>query len=96
MTAFDLPLPFPDFDGDTYQRDRDHARLSGQLGRVADALGNGNWWTLRQLATQTGDPEASISARIRDLRKGKFGGYTVDRENMGAGTWRYRMRRTDS
>lgn len=83
----------PDFDGDTYRHDRDHARLTGQLRRVADALADGRWWTLASLAAHTGDPEASVSARIRDLRKGKFGGYTVLAENVGAGRWRYRLAR---
>ena len=81
----------PDFDGATYERARDHQRLGAQLTRVADALSNGQWWTLAQLHRQTGDPEASISARLRDLRKGRFGGYRVRAECMGRGTWRYRM-----
>jgi hypothetical protein len=87
--------PPPDFDGATYRRDRDQARLRGQLGRVADALADGRWWTLASLSAHTGDPEASVSARLRDLRKGKFGGYTVLAENTGAGTWRYRLARAN-
>jgi len=84
--------PAPDFDGATYQRDRDHARLTGQLARVADALADGRWWTLAALAERTGDPEASVSARIRDLRKGRFGGYDVLAERAtDGGTWRYRL-----
>lgn len=85
------PGPTPDFDGATYRRDRDLARLTGQLRRVADALSDGRWWTLAALSSETRDPEASISARIRDLRKGKFGGWTVVAENLGAGLWRYRL-----
>jgi hypothetical protein len=88
--------PVPDFDGPTYRADRDHARLAGQLGRVADALADGRWWTLAALAERTGDPEASVSARIRDLRKGKFGGYTVLAESTGRGTWRYRLARANT
>lgn len=80
-----------DFDGATYQRARDHARLSGQLARVADALADGAWHTLAQLHQQTSDPEASISARIRDLRKGRFGGWTVEARSDGGGTWLYRL-----
>lgn len=81
----------PDFDGATYERDRDHQRLTGQLARVANALADGRWWTLAALAERTGDPEASVSARIRDLRKGRFGGYDVLADNAGGGTWRYRL-----
>lgn len=80
-----------DFDGATYRADRDRARLSGQLGRVADALSDGRWWTLAQLAVRCGDPEASVSARLRDLRKGRFGGYTVLAEPQDGGLWRYRL-----
>lgn len=86
-----VTVELPDFDGATYRRDRDHARLGGQLRRVADALADGCWWTLAALAERTGDPEASVSARIRDLRKGKFGGYTVEHRNDGGGLWRYRL-----
>lgn len=85
------PLSLLDFDGATYRRDRDQARLAGQLARVADCLADGAWWTLATLAARTGDPEASVSARIRDLRKGRFGGYTVQADNVGRGTWRYRL-----
>lgn len=85
------PATLLDFDGATYRRARDQARLGGQLGRVTDALADGRWWTLAQLAEHTGDPEASVSARIRDLRKGRFGGWTVVAENLGGGTWRYRL-----
>ena len=94
---YQLGLPFdgPDFDGATYRRDRDRARLGAQLVRVMDALSDGGWWTLSALHARTGDPEASISARLRDLRKGKFGGYTVTAENLGRGTWRYRLERKD-
>lgn len=83
----------PDFDGATYERERDLARLTGQLRRVADVLSDGLWHTLAGIAKVTLDPEASISARIRDLRKGKFGGWTVEHRNVGGGLWEYRLRR---
>jgi hypothetical protein len=51
----------------------------------------GGWWTLPQLAAATGYPEASISARIRDLRKPKFGGHTVERRHVSKGLWEYRL-----
>lgn len=34
---------------------------------------------------------ASISARLRDLRKPKFGGYVVERRRRTVGTWEYRV-----
>ena len=81
----------PDFDGETYDRKLDHKRLSGQLGKVHHALSGGSWWTLRQLANLTSAPEASVSARIRDLRKEKFGGYKIKTCRFAGGLWKYRM-----
>lgn len=84
----------PQFDGATYQPARDYARLQNQLGRVYRVLQSGRWLTLPEIASLTGDPEASISARIRDLRKEKFGGFAVEhRVRAGpSGLWEYRLR----
>ena len=81
----------PDFDGETYERARDHARLNAQLARVLTVLKDGQWHTLAGLSAQTGDPEASISARVRDLRKEKFGGYVVERRYVESGLFEYRL-----
>lgn len=82
----------PDFDGETYERERDHDRLHAQLYRVKLVLLDGKWHTLAEIAARTGDPEASVSARIRDLRKAKFGGYEIEREYVSKGLWQYRMK----
>jgi hypothetical protein len=52
---------------------------------------DGRWWTLSELAERCGGTEAAISARIRDLRKAKFGGGVVERERVSGGLWRYRV-----
>lgn len=65
----------------------DAARLGGQARRVITLMVDGTWRTLGEIATATGDPEASISARLRDLRRADHGGYTVDsrlRDGSGA------------
>jgi hypothetical protein len=37
-------------------------------------------------------PEASVSAQLRNLRKARFGGWTVDKRRRGeSGTWEYRV-----
>lgn len=83
-----------DFDGDTYDPAQDCVRLNRQLWDVAKAMGDNRWHTLHQLAAATGHPEASVSARLRDLRKRRFGAHQVDRRRKedGAGTWQYRLR----
>lgn len=82
--------PF-DFDGETYDRDRDQARLNGQLQRVYEAILDGSWHTLAELAVACQGSEAAVSARLRDLRKPRFGEHTIDREYVGNGLWRYRL-----
>lgn len=53
---------------------------------------DGSWHTLPEIAAGTGDPEASISARLRDLRKPRFGSYVVDRRRRSQGLFEYRLR----
>ena len=71
----------------------DTPRLTAQLERVRAVMAGGDWWTPEQLEAATGDRWASISARIRDLRKSWAGGHTVERERVkdGGGTFRYRL-----
>ena len=83
--------PLNNFDGATYDHARDGKRLGAQMEAVFDVMKNGNVRTLPQLAEITGYPESSISARLRDLRKPKFGGHRVDREYLGRGLWSYRL-----
>jgi len=79
-----------DFAGVTYDEDRDHDRLAKQLRRVVDAMQDMQWHTLAQLSEITGDPEASVSARIRDLRKPPRY-FVIEREYVHRGLWRYRI-----
>jgi hypothetical protein len=81
---------WPDFDGETYVRERDHDRLNAQLARVLAVMRDHQWHTLDGVATITGDPPASVSARLRDLRKDKFGGLAIERRYVAAGLWEYR------
>jgi len=80
-----------DHDGQTYERERDKVRLNNQTQRVYDCVKDGWWRTLAQIADATKSPEASISARLRDLRKPKFGGHTIERRHVAAGLWQYRL-----
>jgi len=81
----------PHFDGKTYDPALDHTRLTGQLKKIKDLMQDGAWWTYAQIQAHfPGMSTTSISARIRDLRKDKFGGYDVCGERIGGkgGTWR--------
>lgn len=81
------------FDGVTFDEKRDGKRLQQQLHTVRALALTHDWWTLHELAKTTGFPEASVSARLRDLRKAKFGGYNVERKYVDRGIWAYRVTR---
>ena len=79
------------FDGDTYDRRQDKNRLWTQLEAIKDlSLTDERWYTLAQIkgilkhGYRLTATEASISARLRDLRKARFGSYQVDRRRAGA------------
>jgi hypothetical protein len=99
MSQADLDDEQLDFDGETYEREEDQERLTSQLARVRDALRDGQWRTLREIVsiiahrTSIIDPEASISARVRDLRKDRFGAFVVRHRRRGydGGTWEYQI-----
>jgi hypothetical protein len=81
------------FDGTTYDPPQDRERLTAQLAQVRALMADGRWRTLAAIAMRTGAPEASVSARLRDLRKPRFGGYRVDRRRVtdGHGLHEYRL-----
>jgi DNA-binding transcriptional regulator GbsR (MarR family) len=76
-------LSTPRFDGQTYIHKFDHNRLTGQLSDVYAVMADGRWRTLDEINGETGHTHQSISARLRDLRKEKFGSYTVSRRRRG-------------
>ncbi len=67
----------------------DRGRLRVQLNMVRALMSDGIWRTLAEIETLTGYPQASISARLRDLRKRKFGGYEVKRRRKGRAQFEY-------
>jgi hypothetical protein len=89
----DLFRTEPAFDGDTLDPDLDAARLRGQLERVRLLMLDGHWRTLSQIVLHVGSSEAGISARLRDLRKQKFGAYTVNGRRRPGGLWEYQVTR---
>ena len=87
----ELLQPLPNHDGGTYDPDRDKARLNAQQERVWAVMKDGCWRTLEDISEITGDPPASVSARLRDFRKEKFGSFDVERKYVLNGLYRYRV-----
>lgn len=77
--------------GSTYQMQFDYERLSRLLDRVRSFMADTSWHTLSEIAGACGGSEASVSARLRDLRKL---GMIVQRQRVGdprRGLFAYRV-----
>jgi hypothetical protein len=82
------------FNGATYDPAFDNERLEKQLGRVYSCMIDGQWRTLGEIEAITKDPQASISAQLRHLRKERFGSYIIERRHRGDranGLYEYRV-----
>lgn len=71
------------FAGDDYDPKQDDARLLSQLARVFGLMRDEQWRTLQEIEKATGDPQASISAQLRHLRKSRFGSHEVEKRPRG-------------
>jgi len=84
------PSP-PIFDGATFDPARDEIRLSGQLARVYNCMSDGEYRTLQEIRAICGGSEAGLSARLRDLRKTRWGAHVVNRRRRTEGTFEYSL-----
>ena len=85
-----------DFDGTTYDPKLDRTRLSKQYRRVYAYMTLqarlGRKVTLQQISAATSAPEASVSARLRDMRKEEFGSHNlVSERSENPGVWIYHL-----
>lgn len=88
MTQLSL---IPVFDGATFSQELDANRLTRQLDRVKALMLDGHWHSLAEIARRVGGSEAGVSARIRDLRKPRNGGFNVERQRVQDGLFEYRI-----
>jgi hypothetical protein len=80
-----VPDPTIERQGKTFDAEMDGQRLAKQHKRVKEFMADGQWRTLEEIHQATGDPESSVSARLRDLRKPQHGGHIVERRRRGEG-----------
>lgn len=85
----DSPKAFNHFGGATYDPARDRERLGAQFCAVVELMADGKARTLQEIARETGFPEASISARLRDIRK-HYGTDAMESKRASGGLWTYR------
>jgi DNA-binding transcriptional regulator GbsR (MarR family) len=84
----------PDFNGDVYESNYDRIRLTGQIHRIFNVMKDEKWRTLDEISEVTNDPQASISAQLRHLRKSRFGEHKVYKKHRGErknGLWEYQL-----
>lgn len=79
------------FDGSDYDHERDHVRLETQLAKVFNLMKDGRWRSLTEIENETGAPQASVSAQLRNLRKERFGGHTVNKKYVHDGLYVYQL-----
>jgi len=79
------------FDGRTFDGERDGERLSRALDRVRDLMRDGQWRTIAEVANLCGCSQSGAAARLRDLRKRKFGRHKVPRRQVRPGLFEYRV-----
>lgn len=73
----------PVFKGETFDQQRDGPRLMRQLDRVRAFMADRRWHTLKEISAACEAPEASVSARLRDLK--------AEHRFVAKGLWEYRV-----
>lgn len=90
----------PRFNGPDYIPKLDQLRLTKQHERIRDLMCDGKWRTLAEIREMIYrihgrlEPEASISAQLRHLRKLRFGSWLVNkrrRGDVGSGLYEYQL-----
>lgn len=70
----------------------DRPRLAGQIAKVYELMKDGRYRTLEQIANAAECLETSASARLRDLRKARFGNHAVESRRVEGPTALYEYR----
>lgn len=91
LTIDDYLAAQPIFHGADINAPVDNPRLTKQILRVYNVMKDGRARTVAAIAKITGDPETSVSAQLRNLRKIDFGGYDVRRISCGRGLYEFKL-----
>jgi len=94
MSDLNLFTQPPLIQGLDYDPELDEKRLTGQMLKVFSYMRNGSWRTLFEIADAIQEPEASISAQLRHLKKDRNGSHTIEKRRRGEpkrGLWEYKL-----
>lgn len=81
-----------DFDGVTYDPRVDYTRLAPEMIEIYEVMKDGGWYFPEEICVLTGIERDSLTARIRDFRIERNGGFNVESERVKGRLWRYRIR----
>ena len=79
------------FDGADYVKERDYQRLANNHFKLKELMKDSVYRTLGEISKFIDVPEASVSAGLRDFRKEKFGGHTLNKRYEGNGLYSYQL-----
>ena len=83
------------FQGSDYSAPEDRKRLGKQAVKAFEYMKDNGWQTLNSISKATSQPEASVSAQLRNFRKPKFQPvdaiYDVEKRYAGKGLWEYKL-----
>lgn len=78
-------------DGATFEHAADGKSFGAQHQAVFELMRDGKWRTLFEIEEALEFPQASISARLRDFRKPRFGAHEVSCRRRAGGTFEYSL-----
>ena len=82
------------FDGETYDEELDGERMTTQLELVREIMSDQGWHRILEVANRVDCSESGAAARIRDLRKEKFGSWEIVRRRVAHGNGLHEYRWT--
>ena len=81
-------------DGETYNEELDGERMTTQLELVREIMSDQGWHRNIEVANRVDCSESGAAARIRDLRKEKFGSWEIVRRRVAHGNGLHEYRWT--
>jgi len=80
------------FHGHTYDKNRDHVRLTKKIKELYDLMKDGTWRTVAEIHEILGHKHSTIDANLRNLRREDKGYHqTPGRKRNGIGDFEYKL-----
>ena len=67
------------------------AKIPGKMALLAAEMQKGGWWTIKDVARLLRCADTAASARIRQLRHPKYGGFILARKLVGPNVFAWKI-----